>query len=710
MNESPDTTPPTEFLDQYSKDRESGTVRELRAYMEMFPDDPEGVAREYLRCQDGSDTDVTRPPESVADMIGPYRLEEEIGRGGQGIVYRATDTRMGRDVALKVLRHLFGAEQILERFKREAQVAAKTEHPGVCPVYDAGVADGIPYIAMRYVEGRTLARCIVETLHDAGPDFDTSVVQLDTLSDPPESEAEPTPTGSSSRDRSDVMRAVLLVEKTARALHAVHEAGVIHRDVKPGNVMITPSGEAVVMDFGLARDDESDLETLTHSGEVFGTPAYMSPEQLRSEARLDRRTDVWSLGVTLYECVTLARPFKATSREGLYQAILTKEHDPPRRLNPSIPKDLDVVIRAALVKERAGRYQTALDFAEDLRRVREYEPILARPTPPWVRLTRWAQRNPALAATVIGLVVILSVGLATSLFFLGQSLRQEKEKANALTALSNLKSETDAALDAFADALKKEQAQSGLIEQRVAAESAAELQTLQRDKEGLDKELSATKTLLAKLTADLEETSTKLEGMEHDRKTAERRASKLKEDVDRLNELLSASPGTEEVKRLRGQVDELSRQVRQAESTRDEIDRQRSSAVAENGRLLADKARLEERLEQLTGELGRLKAQAAARPTPKPARTASIQIINRYNNPVRVRSVVATRSDGTETQVKIPGSEIISGKEMRLPLPAGTASVKVTYLLYDRNSRRFRRRDIVATAKVTATGGTVELR
>jgi len=455
MSDGGQNTPVDAFLSQYFADVAAGTVRKLTEYLAMWPDDQDAIAAEHVALQG-------RPPpvEPVGDALGPYRLEKEIGRGGQGIVYKATDTRIGRTVALKVLRGLGpGAEEVLVRFKREATAASKADHPGVCAVYDAEVEGGIPYIAMRYIEGETLAKRIASTRTGTVADVPMTIVDLDEvgLDEDPDTLVLPGMTSSGTQSRSDVMGMVYLVEKTARALHAVHEAGVIHRDVKPGNVMITSEGEAVVMDFGLARDVESDLQTLTRSGDVFGTPVYMSPEQLTSEGmRPDRRTDVWSLGVMLYECVTLRRPFEAPSREGLYHQILSREPDDPRRLNPSIPRDLATIITTALEKDRDRRYQTALDLAEDLRRVRSYEPTVASPVGLGTRVVRWSQRNPVVAAALVVVLLSLSAGLFISLWqqSLAEDAREdaETERARAETALGGLKVEQASTKSALREA------------------------------------------------------------------------------------------------------------------------------------------------------------------------------------------------------------------------------------------------------------------
>jgi serine/threonine protein kinase len=294
-------------------------------------EDPELAAAVEALLRHDSETRASGPRRQSAnggatgggegDRIGPFRILELVGRGGQGIVYLAEDERLHRKVALKVLTGWgLTSEAALKRFRREAEVASKLDHPGICTVYDAGVEDGVPYIAMRYVEGETLARKLSTARESAG-DEATSVVGLlefeAAASTRPEVDPSPTPSGPTTH--AEVMRVVRLVEEAARALHAAHESGVIHRDIKPGNIMVTAASEPVILDFGLARELEGDLPTLTHMGELFGTPAYMSPEQLAHQRiRLDRRTDVWSLGVTLYECLSLRRPFDTPTHEATY--------------------------------------------------------------------------------------------------------------------------------------------------------------------------------------------------------------------------------------------------------------------------------------------------------------------------------------------------------------------------------------------------------
>ena len=340
-------------------------------------------------------------------------------------MYLAEDPRLGRKVALKVLEGFdAGATEAVERLRREAVAASSLRHPGICAVYEARLDVRPPYLAMQYVPGETLAAHIAATKgrlsSSSGGTGATLVEQIDlTTNAAPSSEPEPS-TAAEATPRltaAEIDVYVRIAEGAARALHVAHEAGIVHRDVKPGNVMIGVDGEPVLLDFGLARREEADAVSLTRAGELCGTPAYMSPEQLRAGAvRVDARTDVWSLGATLYECLALRRPFEAPTREGLYREILLRDPEPLRRACPAATRDLEAVVLTALAKERDRRYQTALDFADDLRRVLNSEPVRARRAGPLRRLALFARREPARAALFATLLVALPTmtALATS--------------------------------------------------------------------------------------------------------------------------------------------------------------------------------------------------------------------------------------------------------------------------------------------------------
>ncbi len=405
--------------------------RTLAEYLALFPAEQVAVAREFLRLSPSVQAagGASAPGER---RVGPYRLGRELGRGGQAVVYLAEDLRLNRRVALKVL--VGGtqtSERVFDRFQREATMASKLDHPGICTVFDTGVDGGSAYIAMRYVEGSTLATWIGQRKSSDSTTTDSftfSVTEGEKDLTTRRGDASEQPSSSvGPSTRGEVMDVVRIIEQAARALHAAHEVGIIHRDIKPGNIMVTPDGSPVILDFGLARDDE-DGHSLTQTGDLFGTPAYMSPEQLLAQrVPLDRRTDVWSLAVSLYEGLTLQRPFDGKARDAIYQAILTHPMPDPRKLNRGISADLKVVLETALEKDRNRRYRTALEFAEDLRRVRTYEPIKARPAGPLLRLRRFAQRNPVTATATIGGFLTLVIGLGTALVLLRETNKAFEE-------------------------------------------------------------------------------------------------------------------------------------------------------------------------------------------------------------------------------------------------------------------------------------------
>ncbi|MBL8756256.1 MAG: serine/threonine protein kinase, partial [Planctomycetes bacterium] len=335
------------------------------------------------------------PARPTTSAFGGFDLLSELGRGGMGLVWRARQRSTGRLVALKTIRpELLVVERARQRFRREVEAVSRLDHPGICTVYEAGEADGMPFVAMRLVEGASLL-----AYFGARPSHATT--------------------------RDGVLTTVRLFAKIAEALHHAHQAGLLHRDVKPGNVMVDSAGEPVVLDFGLARPELDDGAGLTQSGDELGTPAYMSPEQISPGGRrLDRRSDVYSLAVTLHEVLGGVHPFAAPTREALYRRVLAGGAAALHPRNRAIPADLDVVLATAMDVDRDRRYETAAAFADELLRVAANESILARRPSAWARLRRWLAREPLVAA----LMAALFVGLCAVSFF---AIRAEQERARA---------------------------------------------------------------------------------------------------------------------------------------------------------------------------------------------------------------------------------------------------------------------------------------
>src|SRR5579871_6275045 len=318
------------------------------------------------------------PAQQEGDLgtLGPYTVQGELGRGGMGIVLRAWDPGLQRTVAVKMLRPELANEQTRARFVREAQAAARVTHDHVVRVYAvAHPPDGLPYFAMEYLAGSTLAEQI-RTQQSLEPRV-----------------------------------AAALVAQVAQGLAAAHAAGLIHRDIKPSNILLEPgTGRAKITDFGLARLDSQPSGT-TQEGILAGTPTYMSPEQAQGLRSLDGRSDVYSLGATLYEALTGQTPFRGAPHMVLQQ-VIDEEPRPLRQLNDRIPRDLETICLKCLQKEPAQRYAGALVLAQDLQRFLDGEPVQARPVGSMSRLARWCRRRPLVAGLAAGLVTVFCAGIA----------------------------------------------------------------------------------------------------------------------------------------------------------------------------------------------------------------------------------------------------------------------------------------------------------
>jgi WD40 repeat protein/tetratricopeptide (TPR) repeat protein/tRNA A-37 threonylcarbamoyl transferase component Bud32 len=323
-----------------------------------------------FRLETGSTLACSRPP---GQKLGRFELLETVGHGAFGTVYRARDPELDRTVAIKVPRSGNLTEgQELDRFLREARSVAQLRHPAIVTVHEVGQSDGVPYLVSDFVQGMTLA----DLLSSRRPGF---------------------------REAAELVAAV------ADALQYAHEQGVVHRDVKPSNIMIGGDGKPWLMDFGLAKRAAGDV-TMTLEGQVLGTPAYMSPEQAAGEShKVDGRSDVYSLGVILYQLLTSELPFRGTTRMLLHQ-VLHDEPKPPRSFNDRIPRDLETLCLKAVAKELHRRYPSAAALAEDLRRFLAGEPIHARPTGRVERVRRWCRRNPAVAGLLAALVLVFAGG------------------------------------------------------------------------------------------------------------------------------------------------------------------------------------------------------------------------------------------------------------------------------------------------------------
>jgi WD40 repeat protein len=386
-----------------------------QTFQPPIPPPSSEMARTWtFRLQDGTNSDPTRtelmqlPGAQPVPTFGDYQLQNEIARGGMGIVYRARHISLNRPVALKmILAGRFASAAEVQRFRNEAEAAALMDHPGIVPIYEVGDYQGQPYFSMKLIEGGSLAEFL-------------------------------------NRFTANPRGAVALVAEVARAVHYAHQRGILHRDLKPANILLDEQGRPVITDFGLAKRVEGDAG-LTQSGAILGTPSYMAPEQAAAKLReLTTAVDVYALGAILYHLLTGKPPFKGDSP--LDTLLLVRQQQPiaPRSLNRRIDRDLETICLKCLEKQPARRYATAADLASDLESWVRGEPVVCRPAGPLTRAAKWIRRRP-MAATLGGLIfLVLALGCVG--IGIGWELRQtthawrsadeERQRAEDQTALA----------------------------------------------------------------------------------------------------------------------------------------------------------------------------------------------------------------------------------------------------------------------------------
>ena len=322
---------------------------------------------DLLREIDGQDADW---------RLGNYQILEEIGRGGMGVIYRARQRHSRRIVALKrISSYHADSQDTLMRFRREAQAVAKLDHPNILPIYEVSESDeGVPFFSMKFAGGGSLL--------EAAPAL-----------------------------RSDPRRAVALVAKVARAVQYAHEQGILHRDLKPGNILLDGHGEPLVSDFGLAKWLQS-TENVTRTPTVFGTPGYIAPEQVNGSAgNLSPAADVYSLGAVLFDLLTGQPPFMGEHALKTVQQATERPAPKLRTVAPGLDRDLETICDKCLEREPHARYASAGELAEDLERWLHGHSIVARPVSPPVRLWRWSRRNPMFAGmAALLLALAMAVG------------------------------------------------------------------------------------------------------------------------------------------------------------------------------------------------------------------------------------------------------------------------------------------------------------
>ena len=353
--------------------------------------------------------------------LGDYELVEEVGRGGQGVVFRARQKSLNRTVALKVISlGQWASTAHLKRFRREAEAAASLDHPSIVPIYEVGEREGACYFSMKFVEGGQLDEVV-------------------------------------KRAPMSIRQAAELIAKVARTVHYAHEHGILHRDIKPGNILLDAKGEPLLTDFGLVRLVEAE-STITRTREALGTPSYMAPEQAAGEQRkLSNATDVYGLGAVLYQLLTDHPPFAGGTTYETIKLLLDTEPRQPRLLNPKIDRDLSTICLKCLEKDPQRRYPSALALAEDLERWLKHEPIRARRTGVFTHARKWVRRNPSIAAmtaTLLALAVPLGVVIWKSDQLFRASQFNPPEKSIAILPFLDLSQAKDQ--EYFCDGISEE--------------------------------------------------------------------------------------------------------------------------------------------------------------------------------------------------------------------------------------------------------------
>jgi outer membrane protein assembly factor BamB/predicted Ser/Thr protein kinase len=347
------------ILDRFMADLQAGRAVDRRQLCAAHPE----LAGQLDACLAGIEfiNRATGPATETPATLGEFRIIRELGRGGMGVVYEAEQTTLRRHVALKVLR--FGVvadEDAMNRFRREAETVARLHHTNIVPIFAVGCEGGVHYYAMQFIEGRSLAEVLAESQRTGAPISSDDVAYWGL--------------------------------QAAEALAHAHQRGVIHRDIKPSNLLLDPDGVVWLTDFGLAK--RMDEATLTVHGTLMGTPRYMSPEQAASlQQPVDRRTDLYSLGATLFELATGRPVFESAMPHLVIAQILTEEPARPRQIRPALPVDIETVILTCLAKDPPKRYQSAQALASDLRAVLEARPIQARRAPWGERVMRYVRQR-----------------------------------------------------------------------------------------------------------------------------------------------------------------------------------------------------------------------------------------------------------------------------------------------------------------------------
>ncbi len=413
---------------EYLAELEAGRSPSRQTYLDRYPE-LAAILSEYLDGIQLAETlrpvAIVAAPEPTGSPLGDFQIVREVGRGGMGVVYEAIQLSLGRRVALKVLPFAAALDaKHLQRFKTEAYAAAQLHHTNIVPVYAVGCERGMHYYAMQLIEGHSIAEVIDELRNQnkvvSAPPQDVNTEITNTVAQHRELTLADSLPGRSSprsgRTRDSFRSAAQIAAEVADALEYAHDSGVIHRDIKPANLLLDSKGAVWIADFGLALVATD--AGLTQTGDVLGTLRYMSPEQAAGGREpVDHRTDVYSLGATLYEWLTLQPIFPGQDRPALFYQILNEDPRPLRKLDLAIPVELETIVLKALAKSPVERYATAGEMADDLRRFLNEIPIRARRPQLVDRLRKWMRRHPSFIAAALILLIcgLIGLGITTAI-------------------------------------------------------------------------------------------------------------------------------------------------------------------------------------------------------------------------------------------------------------------------------------------------------
>ncbi|MHC5030228.1 MAG: serine/threonine-protein kinase [Planctomycetota bacterium] len=424
MKSAQDSVCLVEVLDEYLNEWASGQAPELESFLARHPE----LAEDLRPCLTTLEFIHASPPKDDSALprqaLGDFEIRGELGRGGMGVVYEAEQISLNRHVALKVLPFAAVMDpRQLQRFKNEAQAAAHLHHTHIVPVYSIGCERGVHYYAMQYIEGPTVAEMIEQLKSTAGKDMrGSSASALEAITK-----------GKSTQTAGYCRSVARLGIQAAEALDHAHQQGVIHRDIKPANLIVDAASHLWITDFGLASFTKNPGLTLT--GDIVGTVRYMSPEQaLAKRVPVDHRTDIYSLGVTLYEFLTLEGAYQGDDAHKVIQEIAFKDPQSARSFNPAIRNELETILMKAMAKSPEERYETAQELADDLERYLQNKPIEAKRPGVFTRASKWARRHGTFVGAAAAVLALATAGFATATTLIWREkelIRHEKKRSNS---------------------------------------------------------------------------------------------------------------------------------------------------------------------------------------------------------------------------------------------------------------------------------------